>query len=85
MEVVKHAIGTTFSVCEYGDVCSSESCKVLLYSCERVPMGGASFKRGVGVFSSVFIFNYKTAPILATMPLKQIIGQTIMYNGATSL
>ena len=57
-------------------------------------MGGAPYRSvregrgGVGALSNAAAFNHKRAPMSYvysdSMPSKQIIEQTIVYNGATS-
>ena len=45
------------------------------------------WRRGVGLLQIVLAFNNKRAPVYVysdSMPLKQIVGQTLLYNRATS-
>ena len=63
----------------------------IIVSQKRVLLGGApykSMKEGGGPLSNVTSFNNERVPMSClysnSMPLKQIIGQAIMYNGATS-
>ena len=59
----------------------------LLQSCERAPIGGAPYtcaKERVGAFSSVSVKKCPCCVHSDSMPLKQIVGQTIMYAGTAS-
>ena len=63
----------------------------LLIACERAPMGGALYKSakvGGQVLFQVFLYlTTKECPCHVysdLMPLKQIIGQTVTYNGTIS-